>query len=77
MLPTTTRLRYVKAKSADVIEFFCDQLGKRIEIKAIHKDGSFWFLWFVPDDSKSDERSGEIQIGKNARGQKAIGYVRK
>ncbi len=76
MLPQTTRLRYVKAKDADVLTFFCDTLANRIEIKSINNVGPYWFLWFVPDDTKSDIKSGEIAIGKNSKGQKAVGYVR-
>lgn len=75
-LPTTTRLRYVKAKDADVLTFFCDSLANRIEIKSINNVGTYWFLWFVPDDTKSDIQSGEIAVGRNKLGQKAIGYVR-
>jgi hypothetical protein len=66
----------VKAKDADVLTLFCDTLPNRIEIKSINKEGPYWFLWFVPDDSRQDMKSGEIAIGKNSKGQKAIGYVR-
>lgn len=75
MTPQTTRLRYVKAKDADTIQFFCD-MNARIEIKQIVKDGAYWFLWFVPDDKKSDILSGEIRIGLNLKKQRAIGYVK-
>jgi len=76
MIPQTTRLRYVKAKEADVLTLFCDTLGDRIEIKTINNLGPYWFLWFIPDDKKSDIASGEIAVGKNKIGQKAIYYVR-
>ena len=75
-LPLTTRLRYVKAKDADTLTLFCDTLGSRIEIKSISKDGSYWVLWFIPDDKGRDVKSGEIKTGLNKKGQKAIGYVR-
>lgn len=75
-LPMTTRLRYVKAKEASTLTLFCDTLGARIEIKSIVKDGTYWVLWFIPDDKGRDVKSGEIKIGQNAKGQKAIGYVR-
>ena len=61
MLPQTTRLRWVSAKNPRTIEAFCDKLGKRIEIKSIVKDGGFWFLWFVPDDKRSDIQSGQLK----------------
>ena len=61
MLPQTTRLRWVKAKKPETIQAFCDKLGKRIEIKSIVKDGDFWFMWFVPDDKRSDVKSGQLK----------------
>lgn len=73
-LPATTRLRYVKAKSPDVLTEFCDNLVGRIEIKTLHKDGAYWFLWFVPDDKGRDIRSGEVVI-TTQNNKKVIGYV--
>lgn len=61
MLPRTTRLRWVKAKKPETLQAFCDKLDKRIEIKNIVKDGEFWFLWFVPDDKRSDIQSGQLK----------------
>jgi len=75
-LPLTTRLRYVKTKDPKVLTLFCDYLGDRIEIKNIQKDGSYWFMWFIPNDKGSDIKSGEIKIGTNSKGQKAVGYVK-
>lgn len=61
MLPQSTRLRWVSAKAPETLEKFCNALGKRIEIKSINRVGSEWFLWFVPDDKKSDIKSGKIK----------------
>jgi len=61
MLPQTTRLRWVKAKKPETLQAFCDKLGKRIEIKTVVKDGSYWFMWFVPDDKKGDVPSGTLK----------------
>lgn len=61
MIPQTTRLRWVSAKKPEVIQAFCDKLGKRIEIKQIVFANDLWFLWFVPDDKKSDIRSGRLK----------------
>lgn len=61
MLPKTTRLRWVSAKNPRTIQAFCDNLDKRIEIKAIVKDGGLWFLWFVPDDKRADIPSGQLK----------------
>lgn len=76
MLPTTTRLRYVKAKSPDVLTRFCDDLGKRIEVKAVLKDGAYWVMWFVPDDKLSDVKSGELVLVKQ-KDREVIGYLTK
>lgn len=62
MVPFYTRLRWVSAKSPDVIERFCQSLGQRIQIYEIVWDGNQWFLWFVPDDRASDIKSGPIKI---------------
>lgn len=75
MLPSTTRLRYVQAASPDDITKFCDLLGKRIEIKAVLKDGPNWVLWFVPDDKGGDMKSGKIKI-VTQKGREVIGYVK-
>lgn len=61
MLPTTTRLRWVKSKKPETIQSFCDKLGKRIEIKSLVKDGDFWVMWFIPDDKRSDVKSGQLK----------------
>jgi len=61
VLPQTTRLRFVSAKKPETLQKFCDNVGKRIEIKAIVKDGGLWFLWFVPDDKRGDIPSGQIK----------------
>jgi len=61
MVPQTTRLRWVSAKKPETLQKYCDTLGKRIEIKAIVKDGGLWFLWFVPDDKRADVKSGQIK----------------
>ncbi len=67
MLPKTTRLRWVKAKKPETLQAFCDKLDKRIEIKSIVKDGDFWFLWFVPDDKRTDVPSGTLKEVENAK----------
>lgn len=64
MFPSTTRLRWVSAKKPEVIQAFCDSLGKRIEIKQIVWAGSEWFLWFVPDDKGADIKSGALKEKK-------------
>ena len=74
-LPATTRLRYVRARTPEVLTKFCDALSGRIEIKHIVKDGAHWFLWFVPDDKGRDIQSGEIVIVKQ-NNKELIGYVR-
>jgi hypothetical protein len=75
MLPQTTRLRYIKAKSPDDVTKFCDLLSKRIEVKTVYAEGGYVFLWFVPDDKLSDVPSGEIKIIKQGA-KELIGYVR-
>jgi len=67
MLPQTTRLRFVSAKNPKTLTAFCDSLGKRIEIKQIVFDGNLWFLWFIPDDKKSDIQSGQLKENKNGK----------
>jgi hypothetical protein len=76
MLPATTRLRYVKAKSPDILTKFCDGLGKRIEIKCVVKDGAYWVMWFVPDDKLGDVKSGELVLAKQ-KDREVIGYLTK
>lgn len=61
MLPQTTRLRWVSAKKPETLTNFCDKLGKRIEIKQIVFVNGLWFLWFIPDDKKTDVRSGRLK----------------
>lgn len=65
MLPQTTRLRWVKAKKPETLQAFCLNLGRRIEIKQLVKDGDYWFLWFIPDDKGADIRSGTLKDVKN------------
>jgi hypothetical protein len=75
MLPQTTRLRYIKAKNPDDVTKFCDLLSKRIEVKTVYAEGSYVFLWFVPDDKGQDLPSGEIKIIKQGA-KELIAYVR-
>lgn len=76
MLPQTTRLRYIKAKSPDDVTKFCDLLSKRIEVKTVYAEGGYIYLWFVPDDKGQDIPSGEIKIVKQ-NNKELIGYVKR
>lgn len=67
MLPSTTRLRWVKAKKPETIQAFCDKLGKRIEVKTLSHVEGFWFMWFIPDDKKSDIKSGTLKEVENGK----------
>jgi hypothetical protein len=60
MLPKTTRLRFVYCPAMSGLSAFCDNLGKRIEIKTIAWDGTNWVMWFVPDDKGNDVSSGKL-----------------
>lgn len=60
-LPTTTRLRWVSAKSPKTIENFCNNLDMRIEVKQLVFANGLWFLWFIPDDKRSDVKSGRLK----------------
>lgn len=74
IFPNTTRLRFISAKKPEALVKFCDSVGKRIEIKQIIFDGSRWFLWFIPDDRKTDIPSGhlkdEVNSGTRAKSRK-------
>ena len=50
----STRLRYIKASSLDVLSSAVDGLPFKVEIKGNPvKDGRAWVIWFViPDEHK-------------------------
>lgn len=60
-LPKTTRLRFVKSKKPERIVEFLNALGSRVQIYGSPVwDGKAWWLWFVPDDRKTDVPSLEL-----------------
>lgn len=60
VLPKVTRLRYVSAKKAEQVVKFVNSLGVRVQIYGAPTfAGGRWYLWFVPDDRRSDPLSND------------------
>ena len=61
-IPTTTRLRFVTAKTPELIVMFLDRLGRRVQIYGAPVfDGKRWVCWFVPDDHGADIKSVHLK----------------
>lgn len=59
--PKTTRLRFFKSKSPEVISLALDSLGVRVQIYGCPQfDGKQWVLWFVPADNGADIPSADL-----------------
>lgn len=56
-----TRLRYIRSGNPDKFGPFLRRLEQRVQIytMAMGSDGK-WYLWFVPDDTKRDVPSLDL-----------------
>jgi len=55
-----TRLRYARSQNPDNFAPFLRRLGQRVQIYDMEFAQGKWYLWFVPDDTKSDVRSIDL-----------------